>query len=489
MARIAKLSRNSVLVVSMVLGQLGHAGNVVSKISPEYMATRAYENTDRIVGQRLNIPFYFNVVNDSMLPLNPELQNQRESTSTFAPVLFEYKAMRPQNNALTEDKNELGLRLVGVRSDDRMKTSNAIADSGMFEIGDIVLSFRPEWYSTLKYSHIQLGVSHSALMYMERGSDGKMYARNFDMPLDGETQGPGYFNSKHYVEAPFLHVLRLRDMSEKQKSNLNRWIQLSVKNTIPAYKSGTLSFNKDYAQPKYREGKPMKFVGDVGRLALGKSIDDKLDVYCSEMTWAVLALRNCDPDDSATAAQFARTDVPSCVEMPFDPMPVLGDMTTATDLTSSKLTVGMADGISLLVNRQFAYMPKVEDQIEARQMMIGRKVFSAASGGGEKISSGHLAVESQLGPQFFDAIKNYYMLVSVPGMGADPRVLGIRQAMNAAQLPNYSPTAFMTQVLVPNESPVRRMDYVGTLVYAQKIRLASGRSTDTYTMLRNIKMD
>lgn len=42
------------------------------------------------------------------------------------------------------------------------------ARGGLVQVGDILLSFRREWYKTLRYSHIELVVSHAAVAYLAR---------------------------------------------------------------------------------------------------------------------------------------------------------------------------------------------------------------------------------------------------------------------------------------------------------------------------------
>jgi hypothetical protein len=254
-----------------------------------------------------------------------------------------------------------------------------------------------------------------------------------------------------------------------------------------AYAAGAIRFNKDYSTPKYRANEPMKFVGDVGRIALQIDLDEQLTEYCSEFAWSVLSLRDCNPDDAEVRDAFKKQAAPNCIREIFAPMPVFGNITTAQDKTDATKTVGLADGIPLISNSQFHYVQDLGQRAKLQTRLIRKMVFSKASGKGEKISQGHLAVEEGLGEDFFSATLNYYSLLTVPNAEQNPHVLGIRQAVNAKQPANYSPTAFMVHTLLPVDAPVRAFDYVGTLYYAQKMRLNS-KEVDVYKALRSIQV-
>lgn len=71
----------------------------------------------------------------------------------------------------------------------------AAREGGRAEDGDVVLSFRPELGGTMAYPHIQMGSTHSSLVYTKNGE-----AFNVDSPLDDEYVG--HFSTKHFVGGP-----------------------------------------------------------------------------------------------------------------------------------------------------------------------------------------------------------------------------------------------------------------------------------------------
>jgi hypothetical protein len=464
---------------------------VVSKISPEFEASKAYwKEVNPQVGKYLNIPFFFNAPMVSFSPLPESVFSSRSARGPLAPVLLHYRKSG-QKTQLTSPESQLGLRLITVKqAADRKLNSRVLAASGLFEPGDIVLSFRREWYRTLRYSHIQLGVSHAGLLYFETAADGSKYLKNMDMPLDNKHVGQGYLNSDHYLGAPLLHVVRARDLTAAQKENLNAWLLLIAKNGPGAYARGQLRFNQDYAAPKYdpKSSQPLDFVTDIGRIALGVAPSKTASNYCSEFAWAVLSLRNCNPKDENVKVAFQKSGTPSCVLPIFDPMPVLGDITTAEDWTQPGLSVGLADGVPLIAEIMSARITDPKKRNRATDEVIRHAVFRKADGGATNISSGHRAVEEGLlknNPKFFDFLLHYFRLVNDLGANQNPEVLGIRTSFNQSQPLNYSPTAFMVHAILPPDTEAKRLDYVGTIFYAGK---AQGGKIDIYEALRKLEV-
>lgn len=479
------------IVFGLLLAVVASAQNagVVSKISPVYETHPLYWNgPNKDLRTYLNIPFYFNALYSGFSELSENLLTQRTSDSAFAPVLFNYRELNQRNNLRTAPENQLGLRLIAVRADQRRSSSNALAESGLFQPGDILLTFRPEWYTTLRYSHIQLGISHAGLLYLEKASDGKTYLKNLDMPLDSKHVGNGFLDSDHYLSTPTVHVVRPRNLTAKQRSNINGWVTLLAERGPRAYAEKVIAFNRDYSAPNYQAGVPLKFVGDIGRIALGQKLDETLTQFCSEFAWSVLSLRNCDPQDVFTVAEFDRTDAPSCITEIFPPMPVFGSITTATDVTDPNHTIGMADGISLIAKSQYQFEQDREERAALQKRLVRMMVFSSADGKGERISQNHLAVEESLGEQFFQAALNYYNAVLSATSETDPVVVGTRQAVNSGMAPNYSPTAFMVHTLLPSAASIRAMDYVGTIYYGNDVKLKDGRIVNAYRALRSVRI-
>lgn len=466
-------------VASIISSASGTAWGQVSVISQSAESKKL--NTQ--IRGKLDIPTYFTFPEEVYHPL--PTQFGQSSNQALSPVLiYDYK------ETSTHRKGGLGLRLITVKgSDSRLNNAQKLAESGLIQPGDVVLSFRPEWYGTLKYSHVQLGVSHAGLLYIEQ-SGNKKHLKNLDMPLDDLHVGQGYLDSDHYIKAPFLHIVRPKGLTAVQKNNVNQWIQRLAKLGPAAYKNGKLKFNKDYASPKFAKDTDLNFVGDIGRIALGLSQKkyDSVATYCSEFVWAVLSLRDCDP--LATASQFATDMTPACVKPFFSPMPVLGNAVLADKAQAAQknLTLGLIDGIPLIMEWQKTdvFFKGLQGEYPSLDQLISNSVFPKKTGKAENISEGHKAVEESIlkaNPGFYVGLEQYYKLVNDENAAKNPMVHGMAQQFNVTQALNYSPTSFSVHALLPNHFAIKALDYVGTIHYSQKVNIGQGKAIDIYDLL------
>ncbi len=416
--------------VSLVAQSAG--ANVLNATPEDYVTNGDYDAKNFRVRQWMKIPFYFSVPRTSILPLPSELATT--PVKGVSPVIV-YDYLQMNNKRLAENPNSLGLRLLTVKgTDDRTKSSRALGASGLIQTGDVLLSFRREWFGTLRYAQLQLGISHAGVAYIdEKGS-----LRNIDMPMDAETVGKdNRLLAPHYKEAPVLHVVRLTDMtddgqnSEEVKTrvkNIQGWIDRLMAKA--PYSKGNLRFNKDYANPSYGRGdwlrfigfnksEALSFVGELGRLAFGAPLQEgkTLDMFCSEFAWSLLSLRNCDPNDSNVQQAFASEAQPACIDPTFAPMGVFGNYLdqgqgTLSDGIISTKTIGLMDGPLLALDA-------LDVHGETRRRMVN-KILASATGKGKHISSGHRAVEEgilSIFPQFYDVLKMYYNLMDrAPGV-------------------------------------------------------------------------
>lgn len=479
-------------VLRPLFGAFTAASLVTSAVSPAFanvgvipMGKQATAVNTKIRG-KLDIPTYFTFPQEVYLPLPATLG--KSSTPGMSPVLvYDYK------ETSTNRKGGLGLRLITVKgTDSRITNSQKLAESGLFEPGDVVLSFRPEWYGTLKYSHVQIGVSHAGLLYIEQNGSKKLL-KNLDMPLDDLHVGKGYLDSDHYLKAPFLHIVRPKGMTAKQKSNINGWIQRLAAKGPAAYKNNQIRFNQDYASPKFTTDKEMGFVADIARVALGQANKkyQTLTTYCSEFVWAVLSLRDCDP--TTTAKEFSKEIAPSCIKSFFKPMPVLGNaiLADANQAASKDLTLGLIDGVPLIMEWQKpdVFFKGLKGTYPSLDRLISKSVFPDKTGKAENISSGHKAVEAAIlgaNPQFYGALEQYYQLINDENAAQNPMVHGMAQQFNASQQLNYSPTAFAVHALLTNNFAIKALDYVGTVHYSQKVQIGNGKTVDLYDILSTL---
>lgn len=474
------------LVLVTFSGTSVFAANVVSKVDANYEKSAEYVKLNDEVRQKINIPYYFNIPYSAFEPLAPEIVNQRTSNNSSPVVVFDFHESQTDAPA----QNQLGLRLFILNGAiSRVQNSNVLAESGLIKTGDILLSFRPEWYGTLRYSHISLGVSHAGVAYIDKGDDGKDYVYNIDMPLDEEFMGSvlkARLDTQHYNELTFMHVLRLKDMNDSQRANIKKWIKMIL--AQKPYKS-KLFFNTDYSAPTFQVGQPMTFVGDLGRIALGERIQKPLNVFCSEFSWTLLALRNCDPEQDASA--FRSQGAPTCITKTFEPMPIFGNL---YDPTQNAPVIGLSDGPIVLADIA-GY------QGQDRQGIIHQEVFAKGNGKPESISSGHRAVEQMLlaqDPHFYEKVEGYFDLtdLSLVPDAQKPAMLQQRlmmeQGFNASQKANYSPTAFLMHAIMPSQfngkdlSSVKKLNYVGTIAYIKSVKNSeSGKVVDAYQYIKD----
>lgn len=459
---------------------------------------------------RFNYSTFFTLPKSSMLPLPNEipLLGQIRGTQTVpGDALVDY--VHPQNQGLP---TQTGLRVLYTRS--RATLASQLAASGLVQTGDIILTARPEWSGAGAYPSIQMGVSHSSLAIVK---DGKVL--NIDNPLSSEYLGS--LNSPHFNETQMLHVIRPRGLTPAQRQNIATWAQLLLKNQSLVYPRH-LSFNQDYMAPRYRAGKPLFFVRNLGRMALASEvvgaqrenrvpsipalrntqaiitalaalapptepappadpndpvappvvlpptdangfpmIDEavlgRARMYCSEFVWSLLALRNCDPNQPQA---FLRNAVPRCVQPLFAPVPSLGNLVGASKeqladpAFRTQAQLGLAEGPVVAIDGL--------DISVSHKLERLNEVFTTSSTSLSRMSPGHRGVAEKMAPAFAPLQAYFGALLS--GQGAAPEVAQARAELNSKLLPNYTPTSFLSQTLLPHESTHRKMDYVVSIV-------------------------
>lgn len=325
----------------------------------------------------------------------------------------------------------VGLRVYQTR---RANVAQRLAAGRLLQTGDILLTFRPEWGGNGPYPNIQMGVSHAGMAIVENGM-----VSNIDMPLSDAYLGN--LDSEHYREASALHVIRPRGLTAAQRANLLAWGKRLTR-IAPQVYPAQLSFNQDYFSPKYTED--LRFVKTLARIALQQDKSAKIDVYCSEFVWALLALRDCDP---ARPEAFNGQGTPACVNPVFSPLPMLGEYFRDHGAPSSRL--GLSDGPLAVIDSMGLPEPEKKRAIA--------QVFASNT----KMSPGHAAVAESMAP-FFGQLKGYYEGIQ----DATPEALQIMNSFNANVKPNYSPTGFLVNTLLPHDSRERKMDVVATIVFS-----------------------
>jgi hypothetical protein len=386
--------------------------------------------TNREVAQRLGIPVYFAV------PDSARARLPRRIDTTDRLIDFRHP------DALRAGAR-VGLRLVVAK---REGMARRLAKSGLVQTGDILLAFRPEWGGVGAYPNVQMGISHTGVAYVKDGT-----VHNIDNPLDDEFIGEGkltQLDSEYYKSINLIHVVRPRNLTERQRANLVEWasrLNAAAKRIYPEQ----IDFNEDYNDPKYRPGQPPMFVKRVGQLALGQEAPGKVAMYCSEFAWSLLALRNCNPDDNRQA--FGGAGMPVCVS------PIMRAMApTGTYLAGKNPygSAGLADGPLIVV----AALGLAREE---RERML-QSIFVADPEGMKKMSEGHRELAQSMQDKFAKLETYYRSAVGGLWSGVKARVIG--SVINKAIPANYPPSSYLVNALLPPDNPNRTMDYVATIV-------------------------
>lgn len=389
------------------------------------------EKANDRLAKKLNMPIFFTVPTSTWA----DLPKSFDTTD----VLLDFK----HPDAL-KTNSDAGLRLVVTP---RSGMAARLAKSGIFQTGDILLSFRSEWGGAGAYPNIQMGISHTGLAYIR---DGKL--RNIDNPMNEEYLGKGMsadLTSAHYKDLKFIHVIRPRGLTDTERANITAWATRLNSSAGRVYPS-QIKFNDDYNAPKFKPGHSLNFVQHLGQIALGQNPSGVLDVYCSEFVWSLLAMRDCDPEK--TAEDFKGNRVPSCVKQPMRPLVATGNAVPSAGRSSR---IGLADGPLSIIDE--LKIPAAD------RTALLEKVFVENPAGLKKMSEGHRKVAEEMQPKF-EVLKDYYLGVSGGSALQRLRARLIRSSFNVAVPENYSPTSYLLNTLLPKDNANRTMDYVATIV-------------------------
>jgi hypothetical protein len=330
----------------------------------------------------------------------------------------------------------------------RREMATKLAQAGVLQDGDIVLTFRPELADTMAYPHIQMGTTHAGLVYTDGGA-----AFNIDSPLDSEYVGQ--FDTSHYagnggddsgVEA--LHIVRPRKMNDARRTQLRTWIK-TLKSGLARINGQReqVKFQSDYLTPSYVSAgmSTRQTVTTLGKIILEADTTTKLPMFCSEFAWHMLALSNC----TAADIRSAPAEGAACVDEVFAPMPLVAR--TATE-------VGLAEG---------PLLDLLEIPAQIRGPLVA-KVF--ATGNPAKLSSGHRMVSEQVAP-LMAPLSQFY---TARAGGAPVEATASAAEMLDASMPaNYSPTTFLIQAMGP--ATTRAMDYVVTVAFVNAAGYAKAK--------------
>ena len=388
------------------------------------------EKTNKQMARLLSVPVFFTVPDSARAALPKEIETPDR--------LIDFR----HPDALKSDA-KVGLRLIVAK---RAGLAKRLAQSGLVQTGDLLLTFRSEWGGAGPYPNVQMGISHVGIAYVKNGT-----VHNIDNPMDDEFIGSGRateLTSTFYRSIRFIHIVRPRNLTDAQRANIVAWasrLNAGARRIYPKQ----ISFNGDYNEPKYKPGRPLSFVKHMGHVALGQTAPDKVGMFCSEFAWSLLALRDCDPDKTGDA--FKRGGVPSCVRPAMQPMRAIGNYATRRSRSSY---TGLGDGPLLVI-------AALKLPAEEQDKML-KSVFLVNPKGMARLSSGHKGIATKMQPSFAKLETYYRGALGGGWSGLKARVLGA--TINRLIPSNYSPTSFLINTLLPPDSPNRTMDYVATIV-------------------------
>jgi hypothetical protein len=357
------------------------------------------------VGYALDVPDFMMVPKSTWVSGFPELNKDDIQTEI----------------AIAAQDANLGLRLVHLKKSYQATklASEALAENGVIESGDILLSFRPAWVDTLAYAHVQLGISHAALAFVVE-MDGKKYVHSLESPISYSS----FLDSPHqYGDLEAFHIVR-PTLTEVEKSNLKRWAKLTMSHP------DRFAFFSDYGTPMYKRGlagvdRPIDQVRLLAKVI--KEGGPTFSCYCSEFVWTFLGLRKCSPDEFPSGN----------LEMFFDPLKGLYQEDPKAGLTQGPDAALRKSGNP---NRPQILTAKVAvDFLDSPSDLQGR------------MSSGHQAVARANKPKM-DLLKRYYGSGEPAGMVSE---------INQGIIENFSPTAF----LIRSHAGLNGLRYAGTVVF------------------------
>jgi len=388
------------------------------------------EKANAQMARQLNIPVYFTVPDSARAPLPDDIKTTDRLIDFQHPDAIKAEA-------------KVGLRLIVTN---RNGLAKRLAQSGLVQTGDILLTFRTEWAGVGPYPNVQMGISHTGIAYIKDG-----VVHNIDNPMDKEFIGSGtaiQLNSEFYRSIKFIHIIRPRNLTAAQRANLVAWasrLNAGARRVYPKQ----VGFNQDYSDPKYVSGRPLTFVKHLGQAALSQNPQGKVDMFCSEFAWSLLALRDCDPDKMGDG--FKGGGIPSCIKPIMKPMRATGNYVSGK---SRNAYTGLGDGPLVVI-------AALKLQGEERERMV-KSVFTENPKLAARMSVGHREVAKQNAASFAKLERYYRSALGGGFSGFKARVMSTVIGRSIRE--NYSPTAYLINTLLPPNSSNRTMDYVATIV-------------------------
>ena len=388
-----------------------------------YALAGQLQTPSRIVNSdSLKVPFYF------AIPKRSYLQAVNYTG-------FEHIKMKET------ESEDAGLRVVrfnNISVDENLKTKvpkltenfRELGKRGLLKTGDILLTVRLGWEDAVPYSRIQMGISHSSMIYVDKG-----VAKHLDLPLSVFMNGEGLagdFTAEHFSNARTFHILRPKNFTVAKQENFLRMIKL-LKSKAPALQAiGLLDSSEDYLKANYNnyptKGSTNAFATTFANILLNKDTKSTdLKMYCSEIAWAILSLSSCTLEQ----LYANNTKNASCVKDIFSPIPIVGNysLSSGPQQILNTLNVSTQEKIDL-------YNTLYKDG-SAEQMSAGHQALAKNK---EILQLTQIVKMAQTAKLFNETTINYPQpntpIVAVEGM------------LNQKADLNYSPTAFLINAML-----------------------------------------
>ena len=322
------------------------------------------------------------------------------------------------------------------------KSAEVLAACGVIQDGDIMLVVRRPWAKANAYGNIQLGIPHSALSTIQRDEAGP-FVHSVESPISYSTP---LNHPTHHKGYDTFHVVR-PNLTDKQKANVAKWGKLIVlKNNI--------KFQTDYGKPYAMRGEGRDH-GSVGlNLAMNILFDvgPPLDAYCSELVWAVLSLRDIDPEE--VKEKYPTPDekgdeqryLASRLNPLFDPLP---------GMTKDPVKEpGLMQGPGTLL-RQVIPSIQARRQFMLDNVLLTRDPVSTESKA--LMSSSHIETAVTFMPKVLQ-MRQWF--------GPQKESMSELKALNIGLAPNYSPTIYSALANSQHMSGSEKtLKYVGTVTF------------------------
>lgn len=331
------------------------------------------------------------------------------------------------------------------------EAAHVLAEAGVIQDCDVLTVYRPEWSIINGYGNIQLGQGHAALAYIETAPDGKRFVHTVENPLNYSSR---LNHAEHYAGHDLFHVLR-PNLTKSQKAHVVAWGQRALQAGPEK-----VQFYKNYGRPyEFRTTPGERAPSATGSLPvdLAKSLlypdkDYFCGTYCSELVWALLALRNIDPDDMLK--RFPSVKSPGLDDwLKKNATPFVNPLPGATSNVTG--TPGLMQGPDLQLRRVMGKEDERRRQYILDRVLLTQEPNPAKTEG--LMSSGHRESARAYLPKVMQ-LREYY--------GAQKEAKTFVPQLNLGVAPNYSPTSFFILANVP-ASPLsqKKFYYVATVSF------------------------